>query len=808
MNDQSWRILIIDPDEDRSTRLYRLLEEVRVREVQVERAACDEMALPMLADAVFDAVLVVDTPPKTSSLSRIRKLAAAQNGSPSPILLVADHADYARDLAAMQAGASAYLVLNDLSGAGLEREIRYAVRRAGQSRSAGQTPHPARAEDEHRNLTRSNSIGLRDREDLEEVLSGITDAYVALDRNWRFIEVNAIASHEFLDDRPASEVLGSVIWEDYPGTQGDIFYQMFTKAMETGQPQHFEAVSALNQKWYEIHCYPRHDRLDIYHRDITGRKLAEQERERLLDQISRQARLLEVQKRQLENRNQQLQGLFDHAPAGLALFDAQPPYQVLESNLVYQHIWPQPFRDQGLVGHHLTDFIPDAEKSGIMAIFREVAQTGEGQTFYDFPFDGLLSERGRTWWDWELSPIFEEDQLTSFVLIAIDMTEEVRARQRLERELIVRQQFETALLASENRLRRLIDSNIIGIFFADVDGHVTDANDAFLSTLGCTRQDLLEGRINWKEMTPPEYAALDEKGIEEARQYGACMPYEKEYQRKDGRRLPVLSGYAHFEGSTTDFICFLLDLTELKQAEAQARHYAGELERSNRDLQDFAFIASHDLQEPLRKINAFGARLQERYGQSLDEESLDYLDRMRAAAQRMQQMIDSLLTYSRVATQASPFVPVDLNKIAQDAVDDLEMRIEQTGGSVEISPLPVIEADPRQVQHLLQNLVGNALKFHKPGHPARVKVSARPAGPGSIELVVEDNGVGFDDAYLDRIFQPFQRLHGRSEFEGSGMGLAICRKIVERHGGQISATSRPGEGSTFVVRLPTRQHSS
>ena len=246
------------------------------------------------------------------------------------------------------------------------------------------------------------------------------------------------------------------------------------------------------------------------------------------------------------------------------------------------------------------------------------------------------------------------------------------------------------------------------------------------------------------------------------------------------------------------------DITLSKQAEVNLKIYAAKLEQSNRDLQEFAYIASHDLQEPLRKVLAFGDRLLSKYGDVLDDTGRDYLKRMRDASQRMQTLINDLLSFSRVTTRAQPFRVVDMNSLTEDVISDLEYQIDRTQGRVEVGNLPVIEADPTQMHQLLQNLITNALKFHQEGTAPVIWVSSLLMD-GKCQINVKDNGIGFDTQYLDRIFKPFQRLHGRDEYEGSGMGLAICRRIVERHSGEITAISAPGEGSTFIVTLPINQ---
>jgi len=255
------------------------------------------------------------------------------------------------------------------------------------------------------------------------------------------------------------------------------------------------------------------------------------------------------------------------------------------------------------------------------------------------------------------------------------------------------------------------------------------------------------------------------------------------------------------------------EITELKHSEAalraseeKLRQFAAQLEQSNRELQDFAYVASHDLQEPLRKIVVFGERLKEKCGDTLTAEPRDYVERMQKAAARMQALINDLLAFSRLTTKASPFLPVNLAVIAREVLEDLESRSEQVQARIEVGDLPAIEAEALQMRQLLQNLIGNALKFRQPGVPPVVKVAAQKklneAGREVCELTVSDNGIGFDEKYLDRIFNVFQRLHSRKEYEGTGMGLAIVRKIALHHGGNVTARSHPGQGATFIVTLP------
>ncbi len=230
-----------------------------------------------------------------------------------------------------------------------------------------------------------------------------------------------------------------------------------------------------------------------------------------------------------------------------------------------------------------------------------------------------------------------------------------------------------------------------------------------------------------------------------------------------------------------------------------------ELERSNNELDQFAMIASHDLQEPLRKVIAFGERLGAEYSDGLDARAHDYIERMQNASQRMVHLISDLLSFARVTSQAQPFEPTDLNAVVAEVLSDLEERIRDENGRVDLNDLPVVEADPIQMHQLLMNLIGNGLKFHAPDRAPVVTVANKIDPPGFANILVSDNGIGFDEKYADRIFQPFRRLRGMGAYEGTGMGLAICQKIAVRHGGGIQVRSVPGKGSRFLVTLPLTQ---
>lgn len=251
----------------------------------------------------------------------------------------------------------------------------------------------------------------------------------------------------------------------------------------------------------------------------------------------------------------------------------------------------------------------------------------------------------------------------------------------------------------------------------------------------------------------------------------------------------------------------------LKVAERtrELRLYADELSRSNRELEDFAFVASHDLQEPLRKIQAFGDRLESSFSQDLGTQGLDYLKRMRNAAKRMSALINDLLEFSRINTRGRDFATTDLTEIVNEAIDDLEIAIQESNAQIDVGSLPIIQADSSQLNQLILNLLSNAIKFRLPDKTPVISIRAAVHQPNVMQqaicqqwyvITLTDNGIGFADEYAEKIFTPFQRLHGRTEYKGTGIGLAVCRRIVERHRGLIYATGEPGLGATFTLILP------
>lgn len=365
---------------------------------------------------------------------------------------------------------------------------------------------------------------------------------------------------------------------------------------------------------------------------------------------------------------------------------------------------------------------------------------------------------------------------------------------------------------SKDFMDNIISSMIDALIVIDSNLKIKTINNAASILLNYTPDELLNNSI---DVIFPESPLQGEK-LANIISKGGINNYETTFRKKNGEKVPVLLSCSVMKEDNSKLryiVCTSKDITERKQAEEVLLLQTEKLTQTNQELQSFAYAASHDLQEPLRKIISFSDRIIKK--NVLDEQSLDYFLRIQNATTRMQTLIVDLLTYSRVTTQAQPFIKVNLNQIATEVISDLEMRIEQTGGEVQVKDLPEIEADPTQMRQLFQNLISNGLKFHHPEVAPIVKITGCKVKADQnnlewrkelVKLTFEDNGIGISEQYFTRIFGVFQRLHGKSEYEGTGVGLSICHKIVERHNGQIRVESKLGEGSRFIVTLPLKQN--
>jgi PAS domain S-box-containing protein len=366
-----------------------------------------------------------------------------------------------------------------------------------------------------------------------------------------------------------------------------------------------------------------------------------------------------------------------------------------------------------------------------------------------------------------------------------------------------------ALERREALLQTVLETMGEGVVAASATGEFLVFNRAARELLGADGEHAL-AVADMAFATDPEIWPAGEQTLERALRGESIDDLDICLRGGDGREPRWVSVFARplsLPAGLNGSMLVLRDVTERRLAQERVTEAARELERSNRELTEFAAVASHDLRAPLRSVTSFVSLLEEDYAERFTSEGRTYVARIKAAVSRMNALIDGLLALARVRAKGEPFVLVPLADVAQEVVADLAGGLGESGGSVEVGQLPEVEADRLQMRQLLQNLIGNALKFRRHGVAPRVVVSARPAPRGDAddmvwELRVADNGVGLDPAHADRIFKPFERLHAHASFEGSGLGLAVCARIVERHGGRIRAEGQPGAGTTMIVTIP------
>ena len=356
----------------------------------------------------------------------------------------------------------------------------------------------------------------------------------------------------------------------------------------------------------------------------------------------------------------------------------------------------------------------------------------------------------------------------------------------------------------KNEYEIIFNSAPAFIVYKDRQNNILRVNKAVADSLNLKMEEI-EGK-QFKKLYPDNYEKYYSDDLEVINSGKPKLGVVENYQLESGEVKWVQTDkvpYRDKDGTILGTLLFAIDITKQKEAENQALEYLKKLKKINKELEEFSVVASHDLQEPLRKIIVFGDRL----ATNISKKSLkskDYLERMQSAAARMQLLIDDLLIYAQLKTKPEPLKVVNLKEIIQGVLVDLETRIHKSNGIVNVGDLPTLEADPVQMHQLFLNLIGNALKFHRAGVAPVVDVNASPEENGFYKITVKDNGIGIDEAHFKKIFKPLERLHRQSEYEGTGMGLSICDKIVSRHGGEITVKNNKAGGVIFSIRL--REH--
>lgn len=521
---------------------------------------------------------------------------------------------------------------------------------------------------------------------------------------------------------------------------------------------------------------------------LTGREITE--RKRIEEDLLKRTHELSTTRRQTEIEKGRLQAVMEALPVGVVIMDELG--RILLTNQTYEKLWrvslspeddPLDHKQQKAWWAETGQPLQPDDWASVQCL--RTGKTVTGQFLEIERFDGshifVLNSA---------SPIFNASgRVIGSAAAILDITPLRKVEEELRRR--------------ETELRLIMDAEPALISYIDSRFCYRRVNKSYERWFGVTAAETegrhvsqVLGQAAWEAVRPYMEAALR----------GELVVYERELPYQGGGPRWVQVTYTpHIEGDQVPgFFVHVVDIGERVRAEKELSEYAEQLSRSNRELEEFAYIVSHDLKEPLRKVERFGEQIHNRIGANLGEVELDYLERMISASVRMRRIIDDLLALSRVISAGKPFSVVDLNEIMERALDDLDVKIQHSGAVVEYGELPEVWADPTQMELLFQNLISNAIKFQPPNQKPVVRITHQTISPHMVEFCFKDNGIGFEMKYAERLFLPFQRLHGRTEYEGSGIGLAICRRIVERHSGMISVQSEPNQGTSFFVRLPRK----
>jgi len=616
-----------------------------------------------------------------------------------------------------------------------------------------------RAEDEIR----------RARDEWQRTFDAMADMVAILDKEHQVVRANETLRKAF----PGREVIGEHCYELFHGADQPLPDCPTCQVFRTVEPAHCERCEpALGGRWFLYSAYP-----------IANEDGEVQQVVHVAVDISERKRTEES----LHASKTKYKFLVDNLPQRIFRKDRHSVY--VSCNRSYAgdlRIEPD-----AIVGKTDYDFYPKELADKYRADDRRVMESGEVEEIEEsYVKDGqeMTVHTVKT-------PLTDDNGDAMGILgIFWDVTDRKRAQE--------------ALRESEQKYRRLFEELNDAAFLADVEtGIILDANAQAEALLARTLEEIIG--MHQTELHPPGKADEYRRKFAGHINKGHVADYDAQVVRKDGTVVPVtISASTMTMGGKSVILGLFRDITHRRQAEEQLNQYSqqleslnADLERSNRDLQEFTYTVSHDLKEPLRKIHAFGRFLEEDCGENIPEEGRQHLHRMQEAAVRMKDLIEHLLSLARVETQGKELVPVDLRPIIDEAVDVLSEKVRECGAEVVIEDgMPLVIADAVQLGQVFQNLVSNALKFRSTERAPKVLISGRADGPEAT-FSVADNGIGIEERFYEKIFGVFQRLHPQEQYEGAGVGLALCEKIVRRHGGRIWVDSQFGKDSTFHFTL-------
>lgn len=630
----------------------------------------------------------------------------------------------------------------------------------------------------------------QNRAEKQSLIESMSDRYFALSRDWRFISANE-QSLAILG-KSKEELIGRVIWDLYPEPSARFFREKYELAVQTRNPLTFEYKIADTGNVVEFRVFPFEEGISVFFQDITEKRRRETE-QNILREIA-----FKIPK--ASNVKESFEILLEAICKGTSWSFAQI-WRFQNGKLVLEENSPWYSIEAIFVRFRMASF--ETVFSPGEGMIGKVFSTGKIRFVRDIQkersFKRTLSAVQTGIKSWIAVPLRTGHE--SYVLEFCTNMELDSVNSYIQMFELIADQIEVLFKNKEAEEEKDQFFKLSGDMFqlSTTDGQVIERNQAWEEVLGYSREEL--NALDLTEIVHPD----DKDSMIELRNKFRMdkknLSVSLRYVAKNGQVKTILwkttvsaeHGLVYTTGK---------DITEIQKAQIKLENLTKELQRSNADLEDFAFIASHDLQEPLRKIMAFGDRLLKKTS-NLDAESVDYLQRMSSSANRLSNLIEGLLSYSRIKSKAKPFQFTDLSKILKESIGDLEIYTKEKNAKVIHSPIGFTWCDPSQIGMVFQNLIKNGLKFNQSESPeVIIQCVPHPTEPNWIQITFLDNGIGFDKKHGDKIFTLFQRLHSREDYEGNGIGLAVCKKIIELHGGRIYAESVPQKGSTFYVDLP------
>lgn len=591
------------------------------------------------------------------------------------------------------------------------------------------------------------------------LFESMPDALVAVDTGWRITALNQRAAS--LVQRTREEVLGKPLWEMFPEALGTACEQHYQQALQTQAAVRFDVWCPPLDRWFQVTAAPSYGGLLLFFQEMTRRKheaeaLWREEAVRASEHLS--------------------QAILDSLTANIAVLN--PAGTIIAVNEAWRRFARDNSPSGSLVGTQVgANYLEVCRKAtgafaeealealaGILAVL----QGSRSHFTLEYPCHSPTEQR---WFLMSATPLPAGE---GAVVAHLNITERKRA--------------EAAVRASEARARRLLEANLIGVVVADRE-HILEANDAFLEMVGYTREDLDRHHLNWSAMTPAEYASLDQRGLQELHERGVCTPFEKEYYRKDGSRVPILLGAAILQEQPLQWACFILDISERKELE--------------RRKDEFISMASHELKTPLTSLKGFAQLIQRRLEKQGMSEVVQYVARMQTQLNTLTKLVNDLLDVSKIQAGRLDYAQesVDLDTLVHEVVELLQQTttthtIRLTGTSQ-----AHIVGDRDRLSQVFTNMLTNAIKYSP--QAKYVDVQIVPSAE-KVTVSVRDYGVGIPHAHQGKIFERFYRVQDYHDktFPGLGMGLYISQQIVERHGGKLWVVSEEGQGATFLVTLP------